>query len=381
MVKRLILSHLVEIVIIMRVIRRHICLFPGRLNLGGVGKNTLNLAEELVRQGHRVDLFLTVLAGEYKGLIPQGVNVYYGRGSAMRSFLSLVVYLRNESPEMLITARDYLNIVGFAACKVAFVRVLHVATLRTSVTADSQVRGGLRHRVIRSLARYSYPKMDSVVAVSQAVASDYLSIYRIPRLVTIYNPVITHRFDELLKASVSCEVEVSLDVPIILAVGRLSREKGFDVLIQAFAEVATVSDARLYILGEGPLRSELESMIAELGLAGKVVMPGYVPNPLSFMARSSVYVIPSRWEGLPTALVEALAAGVSVVATRCPGGSAEILEGGLHGALVDVDDSSALACAINSMLDEPTAGPESIKRGRSFSASNAVRHYLSLLEA
>ena len=360
--------------------KKHICLFPGRLNLGGVGKNTLNLAEALVQRGHKVDLFLTTLAGEYKSLIPGDVNVYYGKGSAIKSFWALRAYLRRESPDMLITARDYLNVVGFIASKLSFSRALHVATLRTSLTADRQVRSGFKYFVVQLLAKYSYKHMDSVVAVSQAVADDYRSVFEIPDLRVIYNPIITDRFDALQGADI--EHKFAPNFPIILAVGRLSPEKGFDTLIRAFSEVHSKREgAQLCILGEGPMRAELELLVERLELGDSVVMPGYIVNPISYMARSSVFVVPSLWEGLPTAMVEALAAGVSVVATRCPGGSTEILAGGEFGTLVNMSSPGELANAISLMLVNPLVNEKTIARGRSFSANSAVNQYLSLLNS
>jgi len=357
---------------------KHVCLFPGRLNLGGVGKNTLNLAEELVNQGHRVDLFLTALAGEYKALIPDGVNLYYGKGSAIKSFWALRRYLKSESPDILVTARDYLNLVGYGACSFLPSKVFHVATLRTTLTADRKTRSGFKYGVTQLLARFCYRYMDSVIAVSGAVADDYRSVFKIPALGVIYNPIITNRFDSLLIGDVS--PEFNSPTKKVLAVGRLSPEKGFDVLINAFAKVAQDNRSELWILGEGPERKNLEALVSSLHLTGVVHMPGYVANPISYMGRSDVFVVPSRWEGLPTAMVEALAAGMSIVATRCPGGSAEILGDGKYGELVDVDDCSGMGKAIAMLLDEPKASGQTVTRGRSFSATTTVQQYLALLD-
>ena len=111
------------------------------------------------------------------------------------------------------------------------------------------------------------------------------------------------------------------------------------------------------ILGEGPERESLEALISELGLEKDVARPGWVANPYPWMANAGVYVLSSRWEGLPSVLIEALYCGVPIVATDCLSGPREILDGGEHGLLVPVGDVDALARGIGSALDGEVPGP------------------------
>jgi len=141
--------------------------------------------------------------------------------------------------------------------------------------------------------------------------------------------------------------------PVLLGVGRLTRQKNFPNLIRAFARVRTQQPSRLMILGEGEDRSALETLIAELGLQGEVSLPGFVQNPYAYMKRAAMFVLSSDWEGLPTVLIEALALGTPVVSTNCPSGPMEILRGGVLGRLVPMQDAEALAQAITASLSEP----------------------------
>jgi glycosyltransferase involved in cell wall biosynthesis len=128
-------------------------------------------------------------------------------------------------------------------------------------------------------------------------------------------------------------------------------------LIEAFAQVRKSHPTRLLILGEGEERPQLEALIRQLGLEQDVNLPGFVSNPYPYMAHAALFVLSSRWEGLPTVLVEAMSLRTPVIATDCPSGPREILGNGQYGQLVPVGDSSALALAIQNFLVNGGACP------------------------
>lgn len=139
----------------------------------------------------------------------------------------------------------------------------------------------------------------------------------------------------------------------IVAIGRLVPQKGFDALLRAFARVAERRpDWSLTIFGDGPARVELTALAAELGIADRVAMPGQAHDVQERLRRASLFVLSSRFEGFPNALIEAMAAGTAVVATRCPSGPSEILRDCAPAILVPVDDVAAMATAIEAMLDD-----------------------------
>jgi glycosyltransferase involved in cell wall biosynthesis len=135
-----------------------------------------------------------------------------------------------------------------------------------------------------------------------------------------------------------------------MGIGRLAPKKDFPTLLRAFAEIRGKYRARLMILGEGPARGELEALVRELDLEADVALPGFVENPYAYLARANLFVLSSRWEGLPTVLIEAMFCGVPVVATDCPSGPREILGGGRYGTLVPVGDMDALTHAMEAGL-------------------------------
>ncbi|MGB2757972.1 MAG: glycosyltransferase family 4 protein [Acidimicrobiia bacterium] len=142
--------------------------------------------------------------------------------------------------------------------------------------------------------------------------------------------------------------------PYITCVARFSQEKGVDVLIDAFARAGVrASGWRLHLVGDGPLRSQLEAQVRELGISDSVVFHGRVHDPEAYLVASQIAVLPSRVEGFPNALLEAMAAGTAVISTDCESGPSEIVTHGIDGLLVPTDDPDALATAIVTLTSDP----------------------------
>jgi glycosyltransferase involved in cell wall biosynthesis len=165
--------------------------------------------------------------------------------------------------------------------------------------------------------------------------------------------------------------------PVLVAVGRLENQKDYPTMLRAFAQVRRGEAVRLLILGEGRERPMLEALVEELGLGQDVSLPGFVTNPYAYLARASLFVLSSRWEGLPTVLIEALCCGTPVVSMDCPSGPREILTDGLYGALVPVGDVGALARAIRTALNGDRASPPP-ESWQPYDRDKIVRQYITL---
>lgn len=160
---------------------------------------------------------------------------------------------------------------------------------------------------------------------------------------------------------------------IICAVGRLTAQKRFDLLIDAFASLAPrYPDYKLLIFGEGELRAELESQSARLGLSDKVLLPGTSPEAVRLVNRTSVFVLSSDMEGMPNALIEAMAMGVPSVSTRCDMGPEELIEDGVNGLLVDTGSSEQLAAAIGKIIDSPSLAKTLSENGRRMIKTHSI---------
>jgi len=163
-----------------------------------------------------------------------------------------------------------------------------------------------------------------------------------------------------------------------LAVGRLVYQKNFQLLIDAFAEVRKTCNARLMILGDGEERDELEAKVKSLNIRDDIEMPGFVENPYSYMKNAAVYVLSSRYEALPTVLIEAMYCGTQLVAVDCPSGPREILLDGKYGELVPPESRGELANAIVRALEREEFKQDPAACDR-FTDHNVIKQYLDAL--
>jgi glycosyltransferase involved in cell wall biosynthesis len=351
------------------------------LDGGGAERVMLNLACGFAEQGLQVDLVLVKPEGPYLSQLPPKVRVVKLESSRLiLSIPALARYLKQEQPPVLISALEDTNIVALCAKKLAGVSTRIVVTVHNNLSREAQNATQLKRRLTPQFVKWFYPWADSVVAVSQGVADNLVEIgVSSEQLKVIYNPIVTPELSEKLQEPLAHPWFVPDQPPVILGVGRLTKQKDFPTLIRAFAKVRHLQPARLMILGEGEERSHLESLIQELDLAEDVVFPGFVANPYAYMAQAAVLVLSSAWEGFGNVLVEAMAAGTPVVSTNCESGPAEILADGQYGKLVSVGDSEEMAKAIAQALEEVLDSQLLKERAIEFSLEKALTQYRQLL--
>jgi glycosyltransferase involved in cell wall biosynthesis len=240
--------------------------------------------------------------------------------------------------------------------------------------------GNLRRRPRDLLVPRFYARAEIIVAVAAEVADNLSSLgIRTPTLV-IPNAVEIAFAAERAREQPDHPWLAEHDRPTLVQIGRLVEKKDQLTLLEAFALVVRDRPARLLIYGEGPMRRTLERRITALGLGDHVALPGFTSNPFAVIARADLFVLSSISEGMPSALIEALACGIPVVSTDCPSGPAEILEGGKVGRLVEVGNASALARAMLETLDAPPRAEALVLRAADFSFERIVRRYVDVLE-
>lgn len=257
---------------------------------------------------------------------------------------------------MLLAAPGFLAPYALFAGRIAGT---HVVPWEQSFITFGLSELPLRKRLVPSLQNVTYRWAPAIAAVSQDLAVEMGHRFPAKRTVVLPNPADAQEVRNL------SEPPVTTDRIRFCAVGRLNAHKAFGVLIDAAkilsAEIG--SPWELVIAGRGPDRRSLEEKARKLGLATWVRLLGDVPNPYPLMAGSTVFVHPARREGFGLVILEAMALGLPVIATTCPGGPHDILSEGQDGVLVPPDDAGALARAMQSLATDKNRRTELQKRG------------------
>lgn len=361
--------------------RRRVAIFTSDMSGGGAERAMCKLAGGIARRGHHVDLVLRRAEGHYLRELPSSVRVVdLDANRVLASLPGVVGYLRRERPDAMLTSLNYVNIVGIWARRIARVQTRLVVNEQNTMSLEAPHSHRRRQRMVPQLARRFYPWADSVVAVSRGAADDLIRTVDLPPdlVQVVHNPIVTPELVEMAGAPLEHPWFAPGSDPVVVAVGRFAPQKDFPSLIRAIDAVRRTRPVRLIIVGDGPERPMLERTIAELSLETVVDLPGWVQNPYPYMARAGVFVLSSRWEGLPSVLIEALYCGVPVVATDCPSGPMEILDGGKHGLLVPVGDVEALARGIELALEGGVPPPTPVSWAP-YEEDAVIERYLDVL--
>lgn len=354
---------------------------------GGVERVTLMLIDAFVARGLEVSVVVHRASGELRELMPAQVRlVSLGAKRSLVALPRLVAYLKRDAPEVLLSNLGHNNIVALwaralarlgARCDTRVVICQHNA-----LSIEARSAGNWQHRLLPRLYRWFGHQAEAIVGVSHGVSQDMARSTGIPlaRITTIHNPVIDARFAGALDQQASHPWLRDPALRVVVGIGRLVPQKDFATLIRAFARLGR-ADTRLIILGEGPERVALTQLASALGVALRVDLAGFAINPLPTLRDADVMVLSSLYEGFGNVLVEALGAGVPVVATRCPYGPEEILADGRFGELVPVGNAQAMADAIARQLDAPMpARALRHARAQDFHVDRVAQAYLALFD-
>lgn len=354
--------------------------------MGGDTKVVFNLINGMVARGIEIDLVLASSTELSPNQLPAAVRVIdlnspltARLSSTIQLLPALVKYLYQARPRVLISNLSFTNAIVvltkfliFPAPKLILVE--HLALSENPDRLDEP-----HSQILPALMRLLYPQVDAIVSVCRQMADQLRANYNLNHnLHAIPNAVVNDSLEK--KASDAIDHPwFNASIPVFLGVGRFTAQKDFTTLIEAFSLLRQQMPARLIILGEGALRSRLEAQINALNLQADVLLPGFDPNPYRYMSRATAFVLSSRWEALPTVLIEAMACGCQVIGTRCPYGVEEILANEEYGQLVPVEDAIALSQAMKTAI-KSRISREALKfRAQDFSVDRAVDRYLDLI--
>ena len=367
-----------------------IAFFLHDLRGGGVERISVHLANAMRRMGHAVTLVLVNKCGNpayFDAINPEIPVVELPQKRTLTSAFGFRQYIQRHKPDLIISALTHINVSTLLSVKFMKSKP-HIFVIEHNHQIERQLNGkvenlGLAVRLAFRLVPYLYPDADTVGAVSDGIRKSLSTAIKIPRerINVLNNPVKIPKADELSNRSTVPTQLSAQQIPFILGVGALSFEKNFSLLIEAFKRVRRKRPLKLIIAGEGPKRPELERQARDTGYENDIHLPGFVDDPYALMREAKLLALTSKWEGLPTVLIEAMALGRSVVATDCPSGPSEILMGGSLGCLVPPNDAEALAHSIERTLDAPQNPTELMRRAADFAPEATAGRYLDVYYA
>ena len=322
-------------------------------NLGGGGAERvlINLIRNLNPGIYDLSLILFEKKGVHITNVPDHVKIIDFKKRNKYSFLKLILLLvftiKKEKPDIVISFLRYANVITILAKLISRTKFKLIITVHIFLS-ETLLRlkfSGFWYLVYKILFRYP----DYVIVPSRGVLTDLIENFDYDKK-NIY--VINHPFniDEIKELSKERLNGIEFN-NYILAAGRLTKQKGFDLLIQAYKLICDNIKENLIIIGEGEEKEYLKNLIKEYALENRVKLLGYQKNPFKYMKNANVFILSSLWESFALVIVEAMACGVPVISTDCPSGPGEIISNNLNGILVSTQDEKELSEAISRLLN------------------------------
>jgi len=312
--------------------------------------------------------------------IDQNSNIYFSIFKNILYYFKIRKYIKKHSPDVLLAAKNIpVSIILKISLKNKFKLIIREAVdpKHSSITQ----RSFFSRFLINNIKGFLYPKSDNIIAISEGVKQSLIKNFKLDssKIKTIYNPSSDEKILSLAQEEIGSDLLSGK--PLIISVGRLTKQKDHITLLKAFNEIYSKIDCNLYIVGEGSERDNLEKFIRNNNIEDRVKLLGYQNNPWKFMSKSELFILPSIWEGFGNVIVEAMLIGIPVISSDCPSGPREILNDGVNGKLFKVGDYSHLAKIIEDVLSDDNS--ELINRAkirsRDFTIEKITEEYEKVL--
>jgi glycosyltransferase involved in cell wall biosynthesis len=360
-----------------------ILIFYRNLEQGGVQRMMVNLVNYLTKEGHEVTLLLIHQKGKFLELIEPQVPIITFKSKGYISLLpQLIRVLKDNHFNVLFTATPSLNNIAILAKLLSFRSTKVVISERTDPIEEFKGTPFGIYKLSFFLIPVLYRFSNRIVAVSKGVGQTIAKIALInhKKVEVIYNPAYDEKNLLQIQNNVDDNWLNNSSIPVIIAAGRLTNQKNFDLLIRAFKILNSRRNARLLILGEGELKEELTHLVKSLDIVDSVRFAGFQMHPISWISKAKVFVLSSLWEGFGNVLIDALTAQATIVSTNCKSGPIEILDYGKYGYMVNSFDEKEMADVIEKAIDSPIPKDLLLQRARMFSQKEIGTKYIKLFK-
>lgn len=349
-------------------------------SLAGVPLAQLRFAQSLAARGHEVELIIGRLEQGYS--LPETISfriTILNRKNVRGMFIPICRYLRNSNPDIVFSAEDHLNAIVLLAAIISKSKARISCSSRVTPFDTYSNYLFSKRWFLKQLIRAVMWRANVLSCVSNDMVMQYRQVFSNSKHTCIYNIVKDDSFELRSKEFVDHPWLVNKTLPVLIAAGRLAPWKGFSDLVSAIAIVSLERPIRLLILGDGPLRNQLQIQIDEHGLNRNIQLIGYVKNPLKYFYKSDIFVLTSHVEGLPNVLVEAMMCGCTPVATDCPTGPREVLKDGEYGYLVTPSDPKSIAEGILKAIDSRISYESLMQAVQPFQEDVVISRHFELL--
>lgn len=373
--------------------KKNILFFIGTVGGGGAERVLIDLLKYLNKDKYNISLVINRPGGELQNEVPDDINLI-DRSGLSRSYFRLKDKVLGLSG---IIRQQKADIV------VSFLTGANRSLMRSRFFVDKRVKFVLREgnhpdyigkmmdsffwkQVAKTEVKWLYPRADKIIAISHGVKHEFVKNWKMNehQFSVVHNPLDINRIKKMASEPVNSPWVSDKTSSRLIAVGRLVEQKGYMQLLDSFIKIRKKVNAKLMILGEGPLRKKVEARIRDAGLSGDIFLPGFVKNPWAYMHHADLYLSASLWEGFHLTIAEAMACGIPPVATDCDYGPSEIIADGENGRLVPVEDTEAFSKAVvellkNEQLRKKMAG-NAVLRAEDFEARKKIREYQDVFD-
>lgn len=356
---------------------------------GGAEKVLSIILERIDRNRFTPKLILFVKTGDHLNRVPDDVEIVSldkkSRWDVLKMIFKLRQVVKAGRPDVVVSFLDYTNILVILA-------LLFLKEKRGVIISERSYHrmyllytrmGAIREK----LMSFTYKRASMIIAISSGIKDAIVEDFKVDqsKVEVIYNPVDIKSIQRLKEERVSHKFfEAKRDVAVLISVGRLDKQKNFDLLIRAFAAVREKMSACLIILGQGRLEMELKVLAARLGVGDYIDFVGFQANPFAWMSKSDIFILSSIWEGFGNVIVEAMACGTAVISTDCLAGPREIISDRENGILVPANDLYAMSKAMQHLIEDKAFRGALAKRAldyvERFDIANILPQYWKVID-
>lgn len=357
-----------------------VAFFTARYSHSGVPLAQIRLANLFLERGYEVDFIVGYVPDDLKLPHLEGINtIIFDKPRVITMFGAIVKYLNKTKPDIIISAEDHLNAVVLLSAIVTRSKAKISVSSRVTPFDTYSNQIFTKRWILKHFMNLVERRADALICVSKDMIKQYKTIFKNSRHQCIYNVVKDRHSQARILEEIDEPWLTDKTSPVIISAGRLAPEKGYLDLIMAVKELSKTEDIRLIMLGEGPMREEIEDLIEKEDISSIIKLLGFKDNPLKYYSKADVFVLSSYVEGLPNVLVEAMMCGCTPVSTDCPTGPREVLQDERYGYLVPVHDPKSMAEGIKRALKNPIPSERLAEGVKAFTEDEVFSQYKKVL--